>query len=228
MISAKQILLIILLAQAPLVANATMYAYIDADGKRHFMEINSNNDHLKALATKIKWTPPRKKYNNYSAYSSIKLNSKAVISPGNLDMFVNSAAEAHKVDPLLVKAVIKAESNFDPTAVSPKGAQGLMQLMPGTARDMAVVDAFDPQQNIAGGTKYLGQMISTYNGDIILGLAAYNAGPGRVTQTGMTKYIPETQLYVAKVIDNYRQLRQQNIAQQLGNAQIDNKKSQNN
>lgn len=139
-----------------------------------------------------------------------------------------SAAETHKVDPLLVKAVIKAESNFDPTAVSPKGARGLMQLMPGTARDMDVTDAFDPQQNIAGGTRYLGQMISNYNGNIVLGLAAYNAGPGRVTQTGMTRYIPETLLYVAKVIDNYRQLRQQDVVRQLGDAQIDNKKPLNN
>lgn len=74
----------------------------------------------------------------------------------------------------------------------------------------------------------LGQMISNYNGNIVLGLAAYNAGPARVTQTGMTKYIPETQLYVAKVIDNYRQLRQQNMAQQLGTAQTFDKKAQSN
>lgn len=221
--SFKKLIFAALFAYVPVVANATMYAYIDADGKRHYTEVSAQSDHLKALATKIKWKPSSDQHGKYAVYNPIRINSKPIISQGNIDTFINAAAETHNVDPLLVKAVIKAESNFDPTIVSPKGAQGLMQLMPGTARDMAVADAFDPQQNIYGGTRYLRQMISAYNGNIVLGLAAYNAGPGRVTQTGMTKYIPETQLYVAKVIDNYRQLRQQNMVQQVGSDQVEKK-----
>jgi len=125
------------------------------------------------------------------------------VEPQELDGYIKAAATDHKVDPMLIRAVIKAESNFDSNAVSPKGAQGLMQLMPGTARYLSVANPFDPLQNINGGTKYLRHLLDSYNGDVRLSLAAYNAGPGRVTQQGMTSYIPETQAYVAKVLGHY-------------------------
>ena len=109
-----------------------------------------------------------------------------------MNRYIQLAARYHQVDPLLVKAVIKAESNFDPNALSPKGAQGLMQLMPGTARDLEVDDPFDPFQNINGGTKYLRYLLDNFNGNVELSLAAYNAGPGRVAPLGAIPDIPET------------------------------------
>ena len=119
--------------------------------------------------------------------------------------FIQTAATEHGIDPLLIKAIIKAESNFDPTAVSPKGAQGLMQLMPATAKDLQIADPFDPLENIVGGAKYLRFLLDSYEGDVELSLAAYNAGPGNVKNA--IPNFPETKTYVAKVLDNYQSYR---------------------
>lgn len=102
-------------------------------------------------------------------------------------------------------AVIKAESNFDPGAVSSKGAQGLMQLMPATARDLQIADPYDPQENIFGGTKYLRSLLDSYKGDVELSLAAYNAGPGNVKNK--IPNIRETKMYVSNVLENYQSYR---------------------
>lgn len=127
--------------------------------------------------------------------------------PGNISTHISKAAMLHGVDPMLIRAVIKAESNFNPYAISPKGAQGLMQLMPGTARDLNVYNPFDVRQNIYGGTRYLRKMLDNFNGDVALSLAAYNAGPNRVAPAGVIPNIPETQAYVAKVLQHYRSYR---------------------
>ena len=108
----------------------------------------------------------------------------------------------HGIDPHLIRAVIKTESNFDPLAISPKGAQGLMQLMPATARELDVSDPLDPQDNINGGAKCLRFLLDSYNWDLELSLAAYNAGPGRVKT--LIPNIPETRKYVAKVLASYQ------------------------
>jgi hypothetical protein len=120
------------------------------------------------------------------------------------DYHIQQAARLHQVDPLLVKAVIKTESGFNRYAVSSKGAQGLMQLMPGTARYLNVSDPFDPWQNIYGGTRYLRELLDNFNGDVNLSLAAYNAGPTTVMRVGGIPRIPETVDYVGKVIREYR------------------------
>jgi len=112
-------------------------------------------------------------------------------------------ARKHDVDPKLVKAVIRAESNWNPWAVSPKGALGLMQLMPSTARDMGVVDPFSPEENIDGGVRYLRYLLDKFNGNLTLSLAAYNAGPGLVERSRTVPAIPETRTYVRRVIDDY-------------------------
>lgn len=118
---------------------------------------------------------------------------------GRYEDAIEKTARNHDVDPALVQAVIHAESAFNPQAVSSKGAQGLMQLMPGTAREVGVGDALDAEQNIRGGVDYLSRMISLHNGDVKLATAAYNAGPGAVRRHGGVPPYAETQAYVKRV-----------------------------
>jgi len=122
-------------------------------------------------------------------------------------------SEKHKVDPYLVKAVIKAESDFNPDAVSPKNAQGMMQLIPETASDYGVEDPFDAKENMEGGIQYLKDLLDYFDGDLKLSLAAYNAGKGSVIKHGFT--IPpysETTDYIAKVLQYYKHLKTENYS----------------
>jgi len=116
---------------------------------------------------------------------------------------INAVSSRHHLDPDLINSVIHAESGFNPRAVSPKGAQGLMQLMPQTASRLGVANAFDPDDNLEGGTRYLRELLERYNFDLIKALAAYNAGPQRVEQYhGVPPYY-ETQAYVARIIRDF-------------------------
>lgn len=135
----------------------------------------------------------------------IKIPSNVAVPerPQSLDQVINSIGDRHHIDPDLINSVIHAESRFNPHAVSRKGAQGLMQLMPHTASQLGVANAFDPKANVEGGTRYLRELLERYNFDLVKALAAYNAGPHRVEQYhGVPPYY-ETRAYVASIIRDF-------------------------
>jgi len=135
-------------------------------------------------------------------YSSRGKGSSYIV----LTSFIDNEARKYNIDPLLIKLLIKFESNFNPYATSSCGAMGLMQLMPGTAQALGVRNAYDPYANIAGGTKYFAGQLARF-GDLELALAAYNAGPGAVTAWGGIPAYPETVNYVNSILAEYRRLR---------------------
>jgi soluble lytic murein transglycosylase-like protein len=141
-------------------------------------------------------------------------SAEAPQTASDVSDLVNGASARYRLDPDLVNSVIHAESDFDPKAVSPKGAEGLMQLMPGTAAHLGVADALDPGANVEGGTRYLRALLEYYNFNLIKALAAYNAGPQRVDQYhGVPPYY-ETQAYVAKIVRDFnrKKLAEEKIA----------------
>lgn len=174
------------------VLSATSYAdmylkYVDENGVVHYTDVGSRPA-LGAKAKKASFTVPSGRFDYADNYHDI----------------IAKYAEKHSLDPKLVKAVIKAESNFDPGAVSRKGAMGLMQLMPSTAYLMGVENPFSPEDNIDGGSRYLKHLLDRYNGDVKLALAAYNAGPKTVEKYGSVPPITETRNYVNKIVAMYK------------------------
>lgn len=131
-----------------------------------------------------------------------KLKQASLTAP-RLDEVISEASRRQRLDPDLVSSVIRAESNFNFRAVSPKGAQGLMQLMPKTASQLGVTNAFDPKANVEGGAQYLRTLLEQYNFDMVKALAAYNAGPQRVTRYGGVPPYYETQAYVAHIVRDF-------------------------
>jgi soluble lytic murein transglycosylase-like protein len=121
----------------------------------------------------------------------------------DIDAAIDAAAARHNVDPSLVRSVVKVESNFNPNAVSRKGAMGLMQLMPSTARSLNVSNPFDPAQNVDAGVRHLRQLLDSYGGNVRLSLAAYNAGSGAVARSAGVPHFRETQEYVRRITNLY-------------------------
>lgn len=162
---------------------ADIYRYQDEEGVWHFTNIKSDKRYKLYYRTSVR--EPTEYIEEYEG-------------------LIQQASEKFRVDPYLVKAVIKAESDFDYQAVSSKGAQGLMQLMPETAEDMEVADPFNPEENIFGGTRYLGLLLERYRNDKNLALAAYNAGPERVEEYKGIPPFDETKEFIKRVLYYYR------------------------
>jgi soluble lytic murein transglycosylase-like protein len=126
------------------------------------------------------------------------------LAPADIQALVNTASARNGVSPSLINAVVMAESAGDPSAISTAGAQGLMQLMPGTSADCGLSNPFDPQQNVDCGSRYLHALLERYNNNIELAVAAYNAGPGAVDQYHGVPPYAETRAYVSRVLTAYR------------------------
>ena len=141
---------------------------------------------------------------NANIYSSqAETGAEKISTREQIKNIVFRAAKKHGVDEKLVNALIKQESGFNPNAKSKVGAMGLMQLMPATAKGLGVTNPMDPEQNVEGGVKYLKSMLNKYNGNVILALAAYNAGPGAVDKYDGVPPYKETQNYVKSILANY-------------------------
>jgi len=205
--------LLLLILFLPVLALATLYSYVDERGVRHYTNVPADARAVPVRPKRL-WVRPRLSVGKLvikerpAPGRRCPAPQKATVAP-DLEETIRRICLEHRVDPLLIKAIIKTESNFNRFAVSPHGAQGLMQLMPETARDLKVSDPFDPYQNIYGGTRYFRKLLDTYRGDLRLSLAAYNAGPGRVSRHGSLPRIPETLRYVRKVLSHYRAYQQQ-------------------
>ena len=173
----------------PAITFADIYMYIDGDGIVHFTNAPTRTD---------------ADYRIYMKESSQFSNSFPIYSADSYDRYIKEASELYGVSYPLLKAIIKAESDFNPRAISHKGALGLMQLMPENVEAMNIVDPFDPWENIMGGARYFRKMLDRFNGKLSLSLAAYNAGPTTVEK--YNNQIPpyrETQRYVEKVLQYY-------------------------
>lgn len=174
-------------------AEAEVFSYIDKNGTVHYSNAPTathfnNRNHAKYLRKYRKQTDKRE-----------------------YELYIREAAKKYRLDPFLVKAVIEAESNFDCYAVSYRGAKGLMQLMPGTAGDMNVKNAFNARQNIEGGCRYLRRMLNMFDGNVILAVAAYNAGPTKVKKYQNVPPYSETRKYVKTVLARYKQYKMEKI-----------------
>jgi len=161
---------------------ADVYRYVDKNGVWHFTNVKTDRRYTIFIR------------------SSRKTPAEYIKEYGSI---INQASKRFGIDAHFIRAIIKAESGFDHKATSSKGAQGLMQLMPGTANDMAVEDPFDPEENIFGGARYFSLLLKRFKNDKILALAAYNAGPEAVESYKGVPPFPETKAFVKRVMDYY-------------------------
>jgi soluble lytic murein transglycosylase-like protein len=187
------------LLAAPPAWGAELYSFVDADGVINITNVPSDARYKRVRTNEVA-----------GLYRPQPAGGEARAVPTSkrreaYDPHVKGAAEKYRLPEALILAVMAVESNFDPRALSDKGAMGLMQLMPATAKDLYVADAWDPAQNIEGGARYLRLLANQYSGDLVKTLAAYNAGPEAVRRAGeAVPDIPETREYVRKVVALYQ------------------------
>lgn len=187
-------------------ARADIYAFTDADGVRHFTNIRPADARYKRII-KSRETEPGFRFPSTSHPAGLALANTQLRTTA-YDGLVRQAARAYQMDEALVRAVIHTESAFNPSAVSAKGASGLMQLMPGTASRYGVRDIFDPVENVYAGVHYLHDLKKMFNGNTQLAVAAYNAGENAVLRYGGVPPYPETINYVSRVTDLHGRYRQ--------------------
>ena len=173
----------------PCSAKADIYRYVDEDDIVHFTDAPTDK-RFKVFMRDLKKDKELR----------TKLKYASSVNPAEFEQLIKSCSTKYGVDSCLVKAVIHAESGYNPNAVSSKGASGLMQLMPGTAKSLKVADRFNPKDNVEGGVKYLRFLLDTFRGDVSLAVAAYNAGLGKVAKYGGIPPYNETRTYVARVL----------------------------
>ena len=185
-------------------ARAQIVSYLDSSGKRVFINADPAPAVRQAKASVAGATAgTASRATQISSISPPAVSAAALANREKVEVMIREVSTRYRVDPALVRAVIETESNWNSTAVSSKGALGLMQLVPGTARQLGVNNAFDPRQNLDGGVRYLHTLLERYNGDLDKALAAYNAGPGAVDRAGGVPRYRETRAYVQKVTDSY-------------------------
>ena len=174
---------------------ADIYKYVDENGVLHFTDSPSTN--------KMELYIRDKSGSSYGSYNSYD-NYGTFYSSDEFNDIIEQAASENEVSSSLIKAMIKVESNFNPKAVSPKGAKGLMQIMPGTMKDLNIEDPFNPYENIMGGSRYIRDLLKRFDNELTLALAAYNAGPGMVEKYNNIPPFEETIGYVRKVLHFHR------------------------
>jgi soluble lytic murein transglycosylase-like protein len=177
--------------------------YLNGDGSSFVDVPTVEIDHVEELPADAATPAPAPAKDALESASKLQASAKKIAQPVDLNDVVNAASGTYRLDPDLVNSVIRAESGFNVHAVSPKGAQGLMQLMPKTASELGVQNAFDPQANVEGGTRYLRELLERYDFDLVKALAAYNAGPQRVEQYGGVPPYYETKAYVARIVRDF-------------------------
>jgi len=189
-------------------AQTSIYVYRDQGGVLNFTNIPSHDRDQTLVEIKRyrSSSAPKAMAANYSPDRQGSL--RAMVPSAHVTAIVNRAATDYQVDQALVRAMIHAESAFNPQAVSAKGAQGLMQLMPATAQRFGVNNVFDPGENITGGVRYMSELLKTFKSDLRLALAAYNAGENAVLRYGGIPPYPETRNYVSKVMQLHALYRQ--------------------
>ncbi len=187
-ISISAAVIAVLLASSAV--HADFYKYVDKDGVMHITNV--------PVSSKYTWMMRERR--QYRANGGGASTGGGIVSFDNLIYVIS---QRHGVDPPLVKAIVKAESDFDSFAVSRAGAKGLMQLMPETARSLGVKDIYDPEENVEGGTRYLSRLLKLFNGEVPMAIAAYNAGETAVLKYGAIPPYSETQQYVKRVLYYY-------------------------
>jgi soluble lytic murein transglycosylase-like protein len=190
---------------APLQAQADIYRYVDKYGVEHYTNVQPSDRGWQLIYKNARKSREAARGPRYERPNDAERRTR-------YDAFIREAALVYQLPETFIRAVMQVESDYQSDAISEDGAMGLMQLMPGTAESMGVYDPFDPRQNVLGGARYLRLLANMFNGDLVLTVAAYNAGQGAVQKYSGVPPFAETRRYVQRVLQNYYSFRSQPAA----------------